>query len=288
MTQYNKRIQVDSYVQIHLAVLLFGGASLFGKWIDLPATGIVQGRTGIAFIFLFFYLRIIQKNLLISSVSQLLSYFLSGSILAFHWFAFFYCIQLTDITTAVLTFSTFPVFTSILEPLVCKAGFSVKNIFISMLCVLGVYIISPIDQPDRVVITGFIWGLLSGLSFSILALINKQQIRSNYSLCISMYQNLFACLVLSVLYPTVLQEIKTDDMILLLILGIVFTGIAHSLFIQSLQSLSAQTTSVIASLEPIYAIGLASVIFQDQISMNEWIGGGIILVAVFLISQNTD
>ena len=63
MTQYNKLKQLDSYVQIHLAVLLFGGASLFGKWIDLPATGIVQGRTGIAFIFLFFYLRLIQKNL---------------------------------------------------------------------------------------------------------------------------------------------------------------------------------------------------------------------------------
>ena len=116
----------------------------------------------------------------------------------------------------------------------------------------------------------------------------QYQIRSNYSLCISMYQNLFACLVLSILYPTVLGDINTDDIFLLIVLGILFTGVAHSLFIQSLQSLSAQTTSIIASLEPIYAIGLASVIFQDHISMNEWIGGGIILLAVFLISQNTD
>lgn len=288
MSQTRPSKNLNAYLQIHLAVLLFGGASLFGKWIQLPATGIVLGRTGIAFIFLFVYLRFVQPHILLSSFRQLITYLSSGFVLAFHWFAFFHCIKLTDITTAVLTFSTFPVFTSLLEPIFFKSPFSWKNILLSLICVVGVYIIAPIDTSNTILLEGFIWGLLSGLSFSILALLNKAQVQSNYSLSISMYQNLFACLILCILFPTSIQTLQVEDMGYLLVLGIVFTGVAHSLFIQSLQSLTAQTSSIIASLEPIYAIGLAYVFFQDRIELNEWIGGGVILLAVFLISYNTD
>ena len=64
-------------------------------------------------------------------------------------------------------------------------------------------------------------------------------------------------------------------------MGIVFTGIAHTLFINSLKNIKTQTAGIISSLEPLYGI-LLSIFFLNEIpSIKEIVGGIIILGTVF-------
>ena len=52
-----------AYVQLHLAVLLFGGAGLFAKLVPIGAGLLVWGRTVWALLFLFVLMRLTKEKI---------------------------------------------------------------------------------------------------------------------------------------------------------------------------------------------------------------------------------
>ena len=78
--------------------------------------------------------------------------------------------------------------------------------------------------------------------------------------------------------------ISLSDLGLLVILGVIFTAGAHSLFIQALTSIKVHTASVISSLEPIYGIFFAFFLFQETPTFSMLLGGILILGATLLAS----
>ena len=68
---------------------------------------------------------------------------------------------------------------------------------------------------------------------------------------------------------------------LIALLGVVFTGLAHSLFIGGMKTVRAQTAGIIASMETVYGIASAAVILGEIPSGREILGGCIILGAAF-------
>jgi drug/metabolite transporter (DMT)-like permease len=63
----------------------------------------------------------------------------------------------------------------------------------------------------------------------------------------------------------------------LVILGVLFTAIAHTLFNHSLKTVKAQTASIAVSLEPIYGSIAAYFLLEEQITWMMVIGGSIVI-----------
>ena len=77
---------------------------------------------------------------------------------------------------------------------------------------------------------------------------------------VALWQNAIAAAVLApfvVAGAAAMPAITAHDVMLLLVLGILCTALAHTLFIGSLRRVSAHTASVVAALEPVYGIALA-------------------------------
>jgi drug/metabolite transporter (DMT)-like permease len=70
------------------------------------------------------------------------------------------------------------------------------------------------------------------------------------------------------------------DILLLLLLGVLFTGVAHSLFIKGLKNIKVRTASIIASLEPVYGIIIAAFLLKEIPTTKTVIGGVLILGCV--------
>ena len=85
---------------------LFGFAGLFGKWIDLPPSAIVLGRTVVAAVALGTILAL--RRQFRGRLDWRLG--LNGALLAVHWVAFFQAIQTAGVAIGLLGFATFPVF----------------------------------------------------------------------------------------------------------------------------------------------------------------------------------
>ena len=72
---------------------------------------------------------------------------------------------------------------------------------------------------------------------------------------------------------------------MLILLGVVFTAGAHSLYIQGMQAVKAQLASVVTCLEPLYAIFFALLILNEVPSLRELVGGGIIVGTVYFATK---
>lgn len=261
----------------HLAVFLFGCAGLFGKFIEADAGIIVLGRTFFAALLLWTISNFNQKNIQLNKSSNISILVINGVLLAFHWFAFFRSIQLSSVTIGVLTFSTFPVFTAFLEPLFEKQRPALKDLFLAAVSFVGIYFILPKINYEHNDSLGVLWGIASGFSFAIISILSKQLTAQHSSIQISFYQNFVAFLVVLPFFFNQIGEISIQTWLLLMALGFIFTGIAHTLFIQSLKGIKAKTASLIANLEPVYAIFLSILLLDETLSIKICIGAVLIL-----------
>lgn len=271
-------------LHIHLATLLFGLAGLFGKWLSIPAEWIVLGRAGIATVFLYTLMRIWKEPTALPKGKDRFAFIALGILLAFHWVAFFRGIQLSTVAIGLLTYGAFPLFTTFLEPLLLKEKWRNENLFYALLTVIGLYLVVPDIELSNQYTQGAIWGLASGASFALLTIVNRSQVQAYPSRLIALYQNGIAALVLLPFLWIRTGEIGITEMGLLVILGIVFTGISHTLFIAGMKEVRASTASILSNLEPVYGI-LAALILLREIPELTTIIGGTLIVGVSIMAS---
>jgi len=267
-------------LQVHLAVFLFGFAGLFGKIISLDPVAITFGRTFFAGIFLFAVLSLTGKIRSVRSFSDLPSLLFSGTVLALHWLSFFQSIQVSSVAVGLLTFSTFPVFITFLEPVLFGERLAWFDVITALLVVAGLFCVIPAYDFSNRVTQGALWGGLSGFTFAVLSLCNRVHAKRLPPLLVSFYQLSVAALITLPLVVVSGTHPSKSDIFFIMILGVVFTAIAQTLFIGSLRHIRAHLAGVTVALEPLYGIILAVIILHEIPAWKTVVGGLVILGAV--------
>ncbi len=279
--------ETKSLIEIHIAVFVFGLAGLFGKLLSLPSTIIVLGRVLFASISLLVIIFYFKEKLKLKSKKDYFYLILSGIVLVIHWVSFFQSIQVSTVAIGLLTFSTFPVFVTFMEPFFFKEKLKLIDALIAAITLIGVALVIPKFDISNNATLGVIWGVVSGFTFAILSILNRKYVKDYSSLVIAFYQDATATIVLIPFLFTTAVSFAPKDILLLIFLGVVFTGISHSLFIKGLTHIKAQTASIITSLEPVYGIIFAIFIVSEIPTLRVIIGGIIILGTTFFTTINS-
>ncbi len=272
-------------LEIHIAVLFFGLAGLFGKLVHQSPAVIVFGRVVFALLFLLPALYYRKQNLKLDNRTDGLALLFQGVILAVHWGTFFKSIQVSTVAVGLLTFSTFPIFVTFLEPVFFREKLKGGDVILALVTFCGVLLVVPALRLDNTTTQGALWGVTSGLTFALLSILNRKYAKRYSSLVVAFYQDAAAAMVLLPLVCLPLPAVPLPDLLRLALLGIVFTGIAHSLFIKGLATVKAQTASIIASLEPVYGILAAALILSEMPAPREVAGGVVILGAALFATR---
>lgn len=263
---------------------LFGFAALFGKWIALPPTDIVLGRTVIAAATLAIVAWIRREPLGRSDRTLLLN----GAILALHWVAFFAAVQVASVAIALLGYAIFPVFVLLLERRAPRRVLH-GEWFTALLATAGLAALVPDLSWSSGATRGLLWGLLSAVTFAWLTVRNRALVADRSAARIALWQNLYAAACLlpivfiagrSAAWPTPI------DVGLLVVLGVACTGVAHTLYIASMRRLRAHTASVVAALEPVYGIALAAWLLREIPTWRTVAGGTLIVAAALVASRH--
>jgi drug/metabolite transporter (DMT)-like permease len=271
-------------MEIHLATALFGLAGLFGKWILLSPFLIVLGRVGFASLVLGIAILAAKQSLRSIFSRQAGLIVVLGAVLAGHWAAFFRSIQVSSVAVGLLSCYSFPAFTVLLEPLLSREKLDKRNLLMAALCLVGVFLIVPrLDIRDEVY-QGVLWGLLAGVSFAVLTLFNRRLAQEHPSLGIAFLEDFFAALFLLPCLAIIPARPSTRDLALLAVLGVACTAVSHTLFIQGMKHIRAQTASIITSLEPVYGIILAVVFLKEVPAIRTLAGGAVILTTVLFVT----
>ncbi|MCK5310975.1 MAG: DMT family transporter [Desulfobacteraceae bacterium] len=279
-----KRTLENPILTTHIAVFLFGFSGLFGKFFSFSPIYIVLGRTFFASLALLTFIYFFKKAAIRpASLKDAFAFALQGLLLAFHWVCFFYSIQISTVAVGLLTFSTFPLFVTFLEPLFCEEKLYIKDIILACLILVGTSLIIPSLDFSNNITKGGCVGILAGFTFAVLAIVNRKNAKKLSPFSIALHQNFFATLFL--LIPAFLISSPLplySDLPLLAVLGILCTALSHSLFIKSLVHIKAQTVSIITGLEPVWGITLAVLFFNEIPNLKTVIGGSIIIFTSFL------
>lgn len=268
-------------VALHVAVALFGFSGLFGKWLVLSPVGIVLARTAIAAAALAI-LRL-RAGRRAPFDPRLVA---NGVVLALHWVSFFAAIQVSTVAIGLLGYASFPLFTLLLERALLRRRFHRREGATAALVAAGLVLLVPELSIANPSVRGLGWGLVSGFSFALLAVMNRRWAPTRPATDIAYWQNLFAALAL---LPFAwanagdLAAIGAREIALLVVLGLVCTAFAHSLFIRALSAVSAHTASVVAALEPVYGIALAFLAL-GEVPGARTLGGGALIVAAAIVA----
>lgn len=269
-----------SLAEIHLAVFLFGFPGLFAKWLAWPPAAIVFGRVLFASLALAIVMGLGRRGLFrLASRRDAALLVLCGAILAGHWTMFFKSVQVSSVAVGLLAYSSFPVFTAFLEPLLTKERWDPESLAYALLCVVGIALIVPGFDLSNAVVQGVLWGLGAGLSFSLLSVLNRGLASRHSSLAVAFYQDLVAGLFLVPVVWRLGLSHSARDWALVAVLGVFCTAAAHTLFINGLKGAGARTASILSSLEPVYGILLALVFLKENPSLRTVSGGVVVLAA---------
>ncbi|MCL3780078.1 EamA family transporter [Prolixibacteraceae bacterium JC049] len=272
-----------AYFQLNVAILLFGVAGLFGRWISLSAQEITFGRVlfgAIAIGTYWFSRSSVSVKITTSSVLKLVG---TGALLAFHWFSFFHSIQVSSVAIGLLGFSIFSVWATLLESIVFKER--IKPIYFLHLCLIlvGIWIIVPEFSWDNQAFKGMVWAILSGLSFAFLQISNRKIVTGLPSQLITGAQFIVAAILMAPFVAENIIDWSLKDITLLILLGTVFTALAHTLFIASLKHINVRIASMLSALEPVYGIVAAAILLKELPGVNEIAGGLVILLTVIWV-----
>lgn len=270
-------------LSIHVAAVLFGLTGVFGHLIAASPEVITLGRAAFAVLALALVART-QGTPLTRGLDarRVLALAGSGALLALHWVTFFHAVKLGGVAIATLGFASVPAFTVLLERLIYRDRIQTAELRLLGLVTIGLILVAPTLDLRDTPTEGLAWGVLSGLSFALLAIVNRWTARGLNALQVACWQNLAVVVITLPFAASGIGQLARLDWLWLALLGVFCTGLAHYLFVSSLARLNARTAGMVIALEPVYAIAFAWVLFADVPGARMLLGAACILAASVL------
>ncbi len=275
-----------AYLQLHLAVVLFGFTAILGDLITLSAIVLVWWRVLITSVSLLLLIDFGRQLLLIPRrlVGQ---YMAIGVVVALHWVFFFAAIKYANASICLVCLATTSFFAAILEPLMRRRPFQWVELGLGLVIVPAMALI--VNTTDLSMKTGIWMGLLSALLAAVFSIWNKILVDETDALQITFLELGSGWLFLTLLMPFYLGTVEevlfwptSSDWLYLLVLALLCTTLAYVLSLRALKYISAFAATLTVNLEPVYGIVLAWLILKEneELDGNFYLGGAIILLAV--------
>ena len=274
------------------AMLIFGTIGVFVKFIPLPSSVIAFARSVIGTVFLLTASVAGRKKPDFSAIKRNLPILLVlGTFLGANWIMLFEAYRYTTVAVATLCYYLAPVFIVLASPFVLGEKLTAKKFGFSVIALLGMVLVSGVVGGENTVsATGMLFGVGAAVLYASIILLNKKlkDISANDT---TIAQLGISAVVVGV-YVLVTEDFSAmaltgNEALLLVVVGIVHTGIAYALYFGAVKSLKAQTAAIFSYIDPVFAIILSALFLNEPMTVMAALGAVLILGST-LVSELTD
>ena len=280
-----ERDRQSGLLELHIAVLLFGGTALFSKLIPLNALDITLLRCVVAAIVLALIVKASKGRLRLNSSKD---YFIAiglGAVVSLHWVTYFASMQLASVAVGMIAFFTYPVMTILVEPLFTGDKLKKADVVSGLIVLIGVMLLIPEANLGNDVTLGIALGILSAIFFTARNLLHKRYFSTYSGPQAMFYQTGVAAFVLAPWNNIEVSQIEQNVWWMVLLLGVIFTAAPHALFTAALRHLSAKTVSLVSCLQPFYGAILALLFLGETLGIKTVIGGVLVVATAIFETQ---
>lgn len=272
-----KKSEQKDILYLNLAVMMFGIAGVIGQYVEVASVMVALGRVICSSLILLTIALVKREPLKLDSKKDYALIIFAGAVLALHWTSFFQSIQVSSVAIGTITFSTFPLFLTFLEPIIYREKLSVRSIVSAIVLLIGVIITIPEFSMENQVTIGIAWGMLSSLTYAIITLANRYFSGKYQGRIVSLYEQGTAAIVLLPALLFVKTTWRAQDIVGVALIGCICTAFAYSLYISAQKKVKAQTAGLISGMETVYGILYAFILLSEIPTVREIIGGVVIL-----------
>ena len=280
MEQNNRK----DILYLHIGVMLFSFSGIIAQYVQVPSILAAMGRVFCSSLLLFTIAKIKHDSLKLDSRKEYIGIVATGIVLSIHWTTFFHSIQTSTVAIGAITFSTFPLFITFIEPVVFHERLKLKSIIRALIVLIGVTITIPEFSLNNQTTVGIIWGMISSFTYAIATMANRYFSKKYTSRTVCIYEQGTAAMVLFPSLFLVPAVWRIQDIIGIIIVGCVCTAFAYSFYITAQRRVKAQTAGIISGMETVYGIFFAFVLLGEMPTIRELVGGAIILSAALIAS----
>ncbi|GIN85715.1 EamA family transporter [Heyndrickxia sporothermodurans] len=278
---------------IIMAALSWGFISIFVK--KLAAYGftemeIVSIRAVYAFLILIPLLVFHRNKVNLKIKIKHIPYFIGTglcSIVFFNW-CYFTAMNKLSVSLAVMLLYTSPAFVAILSLFVLKERMTIKKILAILFTIIGCSMIALAGSIEeaRWDHFGFIIGLGAGLGYALYSIFGKLALKHYDSTTITFYTFFIAsfCLAPFNRFWEKMNHLPIEIHLYMVGLAIIPTVLAYLLYTIGLNRIESSTASILATIEPVAAIFVGVLLFNENLGGLQVIGVICILSSVIILS----
>ena len=280
-------MQSSARLKLVLSMSIFGTIGIFRNYIDMPSSVIAMSRGLIGMLFLLLVIFTLKRSkLCIDAIKKNFGIlFLSGVCIGINWILLFEAYRYTAVSTATLCYYMAPVFVIVLSPFIFKERFTLKKAICTFCAICGMFIISGIFGNVSANPKGILLGLGAAMLYASVVIMNKfvKDIRDEEKTLIQLGAAGISLIPYVVLTEDVFSiSADATSFILLIIVGIVHTGVAYSLYFGSIDKIQIQTAAMFSYIDPVVALILSALLLKEEFTLVHLIGSILILGAAFI------
>ncbi len=278
-------------LKLMAAMVIFGTIGLFVRYLSLPSSLIAMCRGIIGSTFLVVLLLLRRGKLDKAAIKKhLLWLLMTGGALGFNWILLFESYRYTSVAVSTLCYYLAPILVIAVSPLLLEEKLTLKKALCVVAALVGMVCLSGVLQtglPRGGELKGILLGLAAAVLYASLVIANKKMTE------LAAMDKTILQLGLSalVLLPYVLLTTDFSGLtltpkagLLLVVVGIVHTGLAYALYFEALPHLPGQTAAILSYLDPVVAV-LASVLLLREAMLPAEAVGALLILGAALLSE---
>ncbi len=274
------------------AMLIFGTIGLFVRYLNLPSGMIACVRGLVGTLVLLLIMALLRKRPSLAAIKKnLLRLLLSGAFIGFNWILLFEAYRYTTVSTATLCYYMAPIFVVLGAALLLRERLTARKLLCVLVALVGMVGVSGMAEnglPTLAEAQGILFGLGAALLYASVMLLNKG-LREIDAYDKTVVQLAAAALV--ILPYTLAVEgggawlsLDLPTLLLLLLVGVVHTGLAYFLYFGAMGGLHAQTVAILSYIDPAVAVLLSMLVLHEGMTPLG-LGGAVLVLLAALVSE---
>lgn len=261
-------------------MVIFGTNGLLVANISLGSAEIVLMRTFLGSLFLLAVVLVKRSFSFADLKADLIPATIGGAALGLNWVLLFSAYRSAGVGLSTLTYYCGPIIVLALSPVLFREKLTWNKLLAIAAVAVGMFCITGDIEPGSDVQTGILFGGGAALLYASLIVANKRVKRLSglncamYELIVAFFVVLIYLLASNVKLPVIPAA---EDIVWVLAIGLVNTGLAYYLYFSSLQKLPGQTVALVCYIDPLTAL-LVSGAFLGEKLLGVQIAGAVLIL----------
>ena len=262
------------------SMVIFGTNGLIVANISLGSAEIVLMRTFLGSLFLLAIVLVKRSFSFADLKADLIPATIGGAALGLNWVLLFSAYRSAGVGLSTLTYYCGPIIVLALSPVLFREKLTWNKLLAIAAVAVGMFCITGDIEPGSDVQTGILFGGGAALLYASLIVANKRVKRLSglncamYELIVAFFVVLIYLLASNVKLPVIPAA---EDIVWVLAIGLVNTGLAYYLYFSSLQKLPGQTVALVCYIDPLTAL-LVSGAFLGEKLLGVQIAGAVLIL----------